>query len=530
MIHTPSPAMRAARHLLTATLSVAAVATVQAAPTVGGCSLFPANHVLNTRVDSLPVHPLSSAWVANVASTGNGASRTFHMDFGSGLYPSPPDPTAAPIGIPYAIVDGTQARVPVAFGYADESDPGPYPIPANVPIEGVGPTDVQGDRHVLVVDKSACKLYELYNAWPVNGGASWTADAGAVFDLASDALRPAGWTSTDAAGLSVLQGLVRYDEVATGVIEHAIRFTAQRTQRAYLWPARHYASSVTDTNVAPMGARFRMKASVDIARFTGEARVIAQAMKTFGLILADNGSPWYVSGAPDSRWNNDTLRQLAALTGNDFEAVDESGLQLDANSAQAAGTTTPPPPPPTQASTTTSLASSANPVASGQAVTFTATVSASSGTASGSVAFKSDGTAIASCSAIALATGTAKCTTSALAAGSHAIVASYAGTTSFGASTSGALSQAVAAPSTSFTLRVGKAGRGIGTVSSLDGGIRCGSTCSATYTSGSSVTLQATPHSPSTFTGWSGGGCSGTGSCTVSMAAATTVTATFARR
>ena len=290
-----------------------ALVSANAAPTLGSCPLLPANHVLNARVDSLPVHASSAAWIANVTSTGDGASRTFHMDFGAGLW------NGAPIGIPYVAVNGSQPKVPISFTWADESDPGPYPIPPDAPIEG-GPSS-GGDRHVLVADTTNCRIYESYNAWPQNGGASWTADAGAVFDLNSNALRPAGWTSADAAGLPIVPSLVRYDEVAAGAIEHALRFTAPRTQRAYIWPARHFASSVTDPNVAPMGARLRMKASVDITRFTGEARIIAQAMKTYGIVLADNGSAWFVSGAPDARWDDARLAELARVPSSAFEVV-----------------------------------------------------------------------------------------------------------------------------------------------------------------------------------------------------------------
>ena len=307
----------------------AAVSPALAAPTIAGCPSFPPSHVLNARVDSLPVHPKSAGWIANSVAGGDGANRTFHMDFGSGLW------EGAPIGIPFIVVEGSQPKVPVSFTWQDESDAGPYPIPPNAPIEGLGAPNAGGDRHVLVLDRTHCKLYETFNSWPRNAGGSWKADSGAAFDLRSNGLRPAGWTSADAAGLAILPYLARYDEVASGVIEHALRFTVPRTQRAYVWPARHYASKITDPDVPPMGARFRLKASVDIARFTGEARVIAQAMKTYGIVLADNGSPWFVSGAPDERWNNTVLRQLRALRGADFEAVDTSSLMVGPNWAEA---------------------------------------------------------------------------------------------------------------------------------------------------------------------------------------------------
>jgi hypothetical protein len=221
--------------------------------------------------------------------------------------------------------------VGVSFDYADESDPGPYPIPAGALVEG-GP-NADGDRHVLVVDRSACKLYELFDAHP-NGDGSWHAGAGAVYDLRSDALRPAGWTSADAAGLPIAAGLVRYDEVAAGKIDHAIRVTVPSSQNAYVWPARHAASDSGDPRLPPMGLRLRLKAGVDISGLPPQARVIAQAMKTYGVIVADNGSGWYISGVPDDRWDNDALHALDAITGTDFEAVDTSSLMADPNSAR----------------------------------------------------------------------------------------------------------------------------------------------------------------------------------------------------
>ena len=292
-----------------AAILIAASTTAAAAPTIGGCPLLPADNIWNARVDTLPVHPRSAAWVANVRSGGDGASRPFHMDFGSGLYPEPPDPDAAPIGIPYVLVPGSQPKVTVNFiWYGDESDSAPgvpaienppgvfkgsYPIPPNAPIEGVGNPANDGDRHVLVVDTTSCILYETGNSYPLNAGTSWDASGGAVYALNSNALRPETWTSADAAGLPILPGLARYEEVAAGVIEHALRFTAPQTQRAFIWPARHFASSNTNPDVPPMGARFRLKASVNINAFSAQAKVIAQAMKTYGIMLADNGSAWF---------------------------------------------------------------------------------------------------------------------------------------------------------------------------------------------------------------------------------------------
>jgi hypothetical protein len=266
----------------------------------------------------LPVSTSSAAYVASIGATGH-----VKADFGSGTW------AGGPIGIPITYVPAGQARVPVSFDYADESDRGPYPVPRDALVEG-GPA-AGGDRHVLVVDTGACRLYELYAAHPAADG-SWHAGSGAVFDLRGNRLRPAGWTSADAAGLPIAAGLVRYEEVAAGRIDHAIRMTVPRSQNRYLWPARHAASSSGDPGLPPMGLRLRLKAGVDIGRLPAQARVIAQAMKVYGVIVADNGAPWYLGGAPDSRWDNDTLRSLGTLHGSDFEAVDESGLMVDRNS------------------------------------------------------------------------------------------------------------------------------------------------------------------------------------------------------
>jgi hypothetical protein len=245
------------------------------------------------------VDPISAANVATI-----GASATVHADFGSGEW------EGGPIGIPPTTVSGSQPLVEVTFDYAGESDPGPYPIPADAPIEG-GP-DSEGDRHVLVLDRDACVLYEMFDSWPAGGG-SWQAGSGAVFDLESNALRPATWTSADAAGLPILPGLVRYDEVAAGRIDHALRFTAPETRRAYVWPARHFASYLTGPEYPPMGQRFRLKADFDISGFAPEVQVILTALKEYGMMLADNGSAWYISGAPDERWDNGILHQLHSV-------------------------------------------------------------------------------------------------------------------------------------------------------------------------------------------------------------------------
>lgn len=289
------------------------------------CPTFPADNIWNTRVDHLPVDPLSDAYVATI-----GRRQTLHADFGSGIWP--PE-TGGPIGLPFTLVDYTTPRIDVTFDYANESDPGPYPIPPDVAIEG-GP-DSDGDRHILLVDRDACILYELYRAYPLADGA-WQAGSGAIFDLRDNRLRPSGWTSADAAGLPIYAGLVRYEEVAAGRITHALRFTAPQTQSAYRWPARHAASDLTGSHYPPMGQRFRLRAGFDVSAFAPEVQVVLRAMQHYGIILADNGSPWYVSGAPDGRWDNDTLRQLSQLRGHDFEAVDVSSLQVDPDSAQAA--------------------------------------------------------------------------------------------------------------------------------------------------------------------------------------------------
>jgi hypothetical protein len=304
-----------------------------AAANVGACPVFPADNIWNTRVDALPVHPNSANFINSI-----GATTGVHPDFGSGTW------DGGPIGIPYVTVPGDQPLVPIYFtAYGDESDPGPYPVPTDAPIEG-GPNS-DGDRHVLVVNTGNCKLYELYRAFP-NADGSWNADSGAVFDLNSNALRPAGWTSADAAGFPILAGLVRYDEVAAGQINHAVRFTVPRTRREYLWPARHYASTSTDANLPPMGLRFRLKASYDVSGFSPEVQVILTALKQYGMFVADNGGAWYLSGAPDSRWDDDTLvTELRRVKGSDFEAVDESALMADPNSGQVVGA--PPTPTPT---------------------------------------------------------------------------------------------------------------------------------------------------------------------------------------
>jgi len=288
-------------------------------PVPADCPIFPDDHIWNTPVDGLPLDPNSAAYINSI-----GAGGQLHPDFGSGTW------EGFPIGIPYVIVPGMQAKVGVNFVYVDESDPGPYPIPSNPPIEG--DPDGDGDRHILILDSENCLLYELFAAHLEDDG--WYAGSGAIFDLQDYALRPDSWTSADAAGLAIFPGLVRYDEVAAGEIRYAIRFTVEQTRRDYVWPARHFASDLTGTQYPPMGQRFRLKASFDIAGYSPEVQVILQAMKIYGIILADNGSNWFISGVPDERWDNDVLRELRQVRGADFEAVDVSSLMLHPDSGQ----------------------------------------------------------------------------------------------------------------------------------------------------------------------------------------------------
>ena len=272
-------------------------------PGAEGCTVFPLTNVWNTRIDSRPVRSDSSTLVTTI-----GRTLKFHMDFGS--YEG--------YGIPYQIVDSSTPRRAVTFDYDDESDPGPYPIP-DAPLIEDG-----SDGHMLLVDADACRLYELYAAY--QSGGAWYAGSGAQWDLASNALRPAGWTSADAAGLPIVPGLVRYDEVHAGAILHALRFTAPQTRRAYVYPARHWASSSTSSSLPPMGLRVRLKKTANLVGLSHDARVIAVALQRYGMILADNGSPWYVSGMSDPAFDDDVLHELTRFTGADVEAVDTTGL------------------------------------------------------------------------------------------------------------------------------------------------------------------------------------------------------------
>jgi hypothetical protein len=280
-----------------------------------GFTPLPSDNAWNRDVSADPVDPNSAAIIAFI-----GAGTGLHPDFGAGLY------NGSPIGIPYAVVaSSSQAKVPIAFtAYGSESDPGPMPLPGTAPVEGGAAAT--GDRHVLVLDRDACVLYELYRAFPQTDG-SWTADAASIWDLKSNALRPYGWTSADAAGLPIFPGLARYDEVAAGAIPHALRFTVQTTRKAYVLPATHWASSNTNLNAPPMGLRVRLKASVDISTYPLQARVVLTALKRFGMILADNGSSWFISGAPDARWDNTQLAALSGIKGSDLEVVQMGPVQ-----------------------------------------------------------------------------------------------------------------------------------------------------------------------------------------------------------
>lgn len=328
---TLTPTLQPTDQVTTTPTATATPRPTTAPPTVANCALFPGDNIWNMPINDLPLAANSAAYIDTI-----GRDTPFHPDFGAGEWP--PD-SGAPIGIPFIVVTGDQKKVSVTFDYADQSDVGPYPVPPNAPIEG-GPNG-DGDRHILMLDKDNCLLYELYAAYPQPDG-SWEAGSGAIFDLSSHELRPDSWTSADAAGLPILPGLLRYDEVASGEIRHAIRFTAPETQQAYVWPARHQASDLTGSEYPPMGQRFRLRADFDSSGYSPQIQVILRAMQKYGIILADNGSSWYLSGAPDERWDNDLLRELKGLTGDDFEAVNVASLMLDPDSGQVKLTTSVP--------------------------------------------------------------------------------------------------------------------------------------------------------------------------------------------
>lgn len=277
-------------------------------PAVGGCEIFPADNAWNLDVSALPVHPNSDNYIDSI-----GRDDHLHPDFGT-------EWEGEPIGIPYTVVNGSQSKVPINYtAYGDESDPGPMPFPQDVAIEG-GP-DGDGDRHSIVIDESTCTLYELYRAFP--NGDGFDADSGTVWDLTKNENHPEGCTSADAAGLPVFPGLARYEEVVEkGEVLHALRFTVSDSQRGYIFPARHYASDNDDPNLAPMGLRLRMKASYDCSGYANEVQVLCTGLKRFGMIMADNGSNWYVSGSPDPRWSDDNLNDFKDIPGDAFEVVD----------------------------------------------------------------------------------------------------------------------------------------------------------------------------------------------------------------
>ena len=289
-----------------------AIPASAAAPPTTSCQVLPADNIWNTDIAALPVHAQSAQWLASMASS----TTKLHPDFGG-----------PPYGFPYNVVDNTHGTVSVTFQYASESDPGPYPLGSDTLIES------GSDRHALIINRDTCTLYELFDL--AGSGSSWTAGSGAIFSLGSDALRPLGWTSADAAGLPIFPGLVRWDEVQAGAIKHAIRFTAQQSDRSFLWPARHQAGTAANTSLPPMGARFRLKSTYDISHFSAQAQVILLAMQHYGLILADNGSNWFFSGTEDAAWPDSLLSELKTIPAAQFDAIDESSLMLDANSAAA---------------------------------------------------------------------------------------------------------------------------------------------------------------------------------------------------
>jgi hypothetical protein len=284
--------------LLAATAAAAAIGTPGPGTTLAGCPVLPRDNAFNRDVSKAPVDPRSDAYVRSI-----GLGARLHPDFASHTY-----------GIPFRVVPKTQEKVPVRFTeYGDESDPGPYPVPLSAPVEG------GSDRHVLVLQRGTCRLYELFGAQ--RSGAGWSASNGAVFNLKTGRPRPKGWTSADAAGLPILPGLAR-----PGAITHALRVTVPRTQKAYVSPARHFASSDADPDLPPMGLRLRLKASFDLKPFHGQALTILKALKRYGMIVADNGSPWYITGAPDPRWDDDNLHTLGQVPGSAFEAVQSGPL------------------------------------------------------------------------------------------------------------------------------------------------------------------------------------------------------------
>jgi len=289
--------------LVVVTLVAPAAGAANGAPVLAGCQVFPSDNPWNEDVSGLPVRSDSAALIASISAFGH---TNLHPDFGH----------RKNNGIPFNVVPATQPAVPINYTeYGEESDSGPFPVPTKkVLVEG------GSDKHVLTLQQGTCKLYELFGAR--KHSKSWNAQSGAMWDLSSNALRPPGWTSADAAGLPILPGLVRYDEVASGHIDHALRFTVDRSQRGYILPARHFASSSTDPTLPPMGLRVRLKADFDLSPYHGAVLVILEALKTYGMLVADNGGSWFISGAPDKRWNDDELHAITTVPGSAFEAVD----------------------------------------------------------------------------------------------------------------------------------------------------------------------------------------------------------------
>ena len=316
--------MKRAALALLAVLAVAtpalATGTSKALPGTG-CPAFPANNVWHSDISKLPLHPRSAQWLSHMSPT-----RRLHPDFGPSYGAQP-----VPYGIPITYVAGSHAKVSVRFSYASESDRVGYPLGSDTKVEGGQMTS--GDRHAIVVDKAACRVYETYATH--RSGSAWVADSGATWDLRGNALRPAGWTSADAAGLPILPGLLRYDEIAAGKVDHAIRFTTNTTDRRFVWPARHQAGSVSNPAYPPMGARFRLKAGYTMSGARSDTVTVLRAMKAYGLLLADNGSPWFFQGSQDTRWPEALLDQLKAIPASAFEAVDSAKLMISASSAQS---------------------------------------------------------------------------------------------------------------------------------------------------------------------------------------------------
>ncbi len=308
--------MRRIGATLAALLATLAAAPAGAIPPPGasGCRVFPSDNVWHSDISRLPVHARSRDWLASMSAS----SRHLHPDFG-------PSGEAMPYGIPYIVVPSSHEKVSVEFDYADESDAGPYPFGNDTPIEG------GSDRHAIMVDNT-CTLYELYAAEYAPGGS--TAGSGAIWNLRSNKLRPAGWTSADAAGLPIFAGVVRLDEVKAGVVDHAIRVTASRTDRSYIWPARHQAGAARNANLPPMGARFRLKRGFSTSEFRSDTRVILTAMKRYGLIVADNGSDWFFQGTAENGWSAAMLDELKSIPAGAFEAVNASSLMVDPNSGR----------------------------------------------------------------------------------------------------------------------------------------------------------------------------------------------------